>query len=281
MEKLFEILATDIEKFLSECDSLNDQSLDYEHPKANLDAIKSLDFSNETIQAKDIIDQFFPAIDSSITLFFSHSHKDQQLVTRFANFLYRFGIKSFIDSHYWGYIDDLNKILLDQHARDKANSNSSSNLQKTMRVLSNTQAILTSCLATIMDSTKGFILISSSNSAVNNGNTVYETVSPWVFQELHLANLLQKRSANLEQDNQSNLGYSAETLKINYATGNFKPTHVSLTNLEKINDELPQSIFDDLEFSDDNDELTQLLYSLKTGYLDLITMLLFYIWEGK
>ena len=71
----------------------------------NLETIKQ-HFINGTMLQED----WFPTrcYDSQFQVFISHAHKDFETVSSLAGYLYEeYGLRSFIDSVYWGYIEDL------------------------------------------------------------------------------------------------------------------------------------------------------------------------------
>ena len=86
--------------------------------KYNTDAITQKLKSNinfETIKqhfinGTQLQEEWFPTkcYDSQFQVFISHAHKDFETVSGLAGFLYKeYGLRSFIDSVYWGYIAEL------------------------------------------------------------------------------------------------------------------------------------------------------------------------------
>ena len=75
----------------------------------NRDAIKQ-----SLIDGTRLQEEWFPSeyFDSQFEVFISHAHKDETTVKKLAGFLYeKYGLRSFIDSCYWGYANDLLRDL--------------------------------------------------------------------------------------------------------------------------------------------------------------------------
>jgi len=93
-----------------------------EELKANKKKIKSkfkeLMLSDGYLDAEELMKAWFPK--NEYHVFISHSHKDVEIAECLANWLHEnFGLKSFIDSHVWGYANELLKELNDLNALEK------------------------------------------------------------------------------------------------------------------------------------------------------------------
>ena len=80
----------------------------------NLDSIKQAFINGTRLQEEWFPSEFY---DSQFQVFISHSHSDEETVKQLAGYLKEhYGIRSFIDSLYWGYVNDLQKSLDDYYA---------------------------------------------------------------------------------------------------------------------------------------------------------------------
>ena len=107
----------------------------YENDKSiSLQKLQKIINSRDIIQASEIKKLLLPS--KRYDIFISHSHKDLELAKGFANYLYLFfKITCFIDSLYWGNIDDLQEELNAKHLyTDNSNGKEYYNHQSTMEV---------------------------------------------------------------------------------------------------------------------------------------------------
>lgn len=117
-------------------------------------------------------------------VFLSHSHKDKQLATKFAQFMRKeMGIKVFLDYQFWEYTDDIIKELI--------NDNSDS-IDDITSVTSKINMILTTSLTKMINRTECLIFLNSNNSIDNSyfGDSCNYTDSPWLYYELFISELL-------------------------------------------------------------------------------------------
>ncbi|CDH90270.1 conserved hypothetical protein [Clostridium botulinum B str. Eklund 17B (NRP)] len=71
-----------------------------------------------TINGSELQSDWFPSINAHV--FLSHSHKDEKLAIRLAEWLYyNFGLITFIDSYIWSYSDDLLKKIDEKYCKNK------------------------------------------------------------------------------------------------------------------------------------------------------------------
>lgn len=126
------------------------------------------DQDKNSINAKDIEDDWFPTLDYDI--FISHSHGDETLAQGLANWLdSSLGLKAFVDSKVWGNRTDLIKELVQQpyceHCPD---------------VITKVDTILKIALTKMIDKTECFFFLNTNNYLPRPN----ETDSAWIYYEL-------------------------------------------------------------------------------------------------
>lgn len=144
----------------------------------------------DEIKYDDFIDGFFPRINTHV--FISHSHSDKNKAISLANFFYKkFGIRSFIDSEVWGYLDDalleLNKTYNPVDGKENTYC-----YEDCMKLSSNLNLILSSALTKMIDSSDCMIFINTDNSC-KAANNSFSTKSPWIFTEILMSSLLKHK----------------------------------------------------------------------------------------
>jgi len=158
-------------------------------------SIKSLIESDGSIVADNINDDWFSGLDE-YHVFISHSHKDLKLAEQLANWLYeKFELKSFIDSHVWGYANDLMQELNNEYS--KIPNSTTYYLEKTNNVASHVHMMLSSALDTMIDKSECLIFLNTENAInnmnVNGENTQNYTFSPWIMSELKTSKLIKRK----------------------------------------------------------------------------------------
>lgn len=159
-------------------------------------------------------DNWFQKIDSDV--FISHSHDDQDLALNLAGWLYyHFGLKSFVDSCVWGHSHKLLRSIdnslcktFDQKHYDYDLRNGST---------SHIHMILATALGKMIDAAEAVIFVSTPNS-ISTKESVEKVSSPWLFYELSMMQLIQKRPLS---DYRVNLKKSADYHELEEGTENF------------------------------------------------------------
>lgn len=149
---------------------------------------------NETIVDSINYEEFkkiwFPSVDSHV--FISHSHVDKNKAIALANFLFsKFGIRSFIDSEVWGYMDDALHELNNKHNKFPGQENTYI-YEYCNRLASNLNMILSSALMKMIHNSECLIFINTLDSCIQNGDE-FRTQSPWIFSELLMISMLEKK----------------------------------------------------------------------------------------
>ena len=153
----------------------------------NLDTIKQ-----SFIKGTKLQEEWFPSesYDSLFKVFISHSHKDIDTVKNLAGFLKEhYGIRSFIDSLYWGYVNDLQKSLDDYYASYFYDGSKYYDYDKRNFLTANVHIMLSMALMKMMDACECLIFVDSDNSLKYELND-NETPSPWIYEEMGFSNRL-------------------------------------------------------------------------------------------
>ena len=153
----------------------------------NLDTIKQ-----SLIKGTKLQEEWFPSesYDSQFKVFISHSHKDLDMVKNLAGFLKEhYGIRSFIDSLYWGYVNDLQKSIDDYYASYERENKKYYDYDKRNFLTANVHILLSMALMKMMDACECLIFVDSDNS-LKYELGAKETPSPWIYEEMGFANRL-------------------------------------------------------------------------------------------
>lgn len=156
--------------------------------------LDDLILNNGSLSAEEMRNEWFPNIDTNI--FISHSHQDEDLAIALSNYLEKtFGIKSFIDSTVWGYAGDLQKQIDDKYCYNEFSRTYC--YKKRNFSTSHVHMILTMALAMMIDKSEIVIFLNTPKS-INTKDILtgfeYETTnSPWIFSELSLTSIIEKK----------------------------------------------------------------------------------------
>lgn len=139
------------------------------------------------LQASEIEDDWFPAVDADV--FISHSHKDEPWVLAFAGYLLSLGLKPFVDFTIWGYADDLIKKIDDRYFLH----NGTYDYDGCNYAASQVYLFLNSALQKMIDNTGCVIFMDTPNSLKVSKESLGKTGSVWIYSELLMTNLVEKR----------------------------------------------------------------------------------------
>lgn len=154
----------------------------------NLDIIKQ-----KLIDGTRLQEEWFPSecFDSLFDVFISHAHKDETKVKKLAGYLYKeYGLRSFIDSCYWGYVNEL-QLELDKWYSEFTRSDGSKAYEYNTSnfMAANVHIMLSMALMKMMDACECLIFVDTDNSLkYRKGQT--ETPSPWIYEEIGFSNRL-------------------------------------------------------------------------------------------
>ena len=171
-------------------DYANDAAVSLNEANKNLvkKALKEF-LDKEKIDGTKMQNDWFPEIKANV--FISHSHKDQAAAIKMAGFLKsNFGLESFIDSCVWGYADDLLRLLDDKYCLNENRETYS--YEKRNGSTSHVHMMLSTALGKMIDAAECVIFMNTPNSITSN-DAVTKTLSPWIYYELGLMRVIQKR----------------------------------------------------------------------------------------
>ena len=132
-----------------------------------------------------IMDKCFKACNANI--FLSHSHEDRELARKVASLFCERDLRVFVDSDVWEYADMLLKRFDDKHCiseRDKDLYDYGKRNKSTSLV----HIMLANALMRMIDKTECFLFLQTGRSSIANTDHSIETLSPWLFHELNIAN---------------------------------------------------------------------------------------------
>ena len=193
--------------------------------KASLDeAIKSL----WSLNANEIRKTWFS--ECQIDVFLSHSSSDKELARTFGAYIQKvFGLNVFIDSEAWHHMDIMLKEL------DRRFCVSEENPDGTIKTYSyndrnvmtaHVHMILSHALTKMIDNAECFIYLNTPNSTTRKEGDSIETLSPWLFHELAMVEIIEEKPPtpvmeNFTCDSADNRSYGP-TLKYSVDTKRLK-----------------------------------------------------------
>ena len=142
------------------------------------------------IDADQIQQNIFPNY-KKYDVFISHSHQDLELVQKFAFYLRNIlGLKVFIDSEVWGYVDDLLMSVNNQYAKigEKLYDYKKCNLNASVIYL-----MLSNAIHDVINETECLFFINTPNSINSEENIEETTESPWIYDELKTTSIIKPK----------------------------------------------------------------------------------------
>lgn len=144
------------------------------------------------INGTQLQEEWFPTkcYDSQFQVFISHAHKDVKTVSSLAGFLYdEYGLRSFIDSVYWGYIAELLLDLNNHYSSVIRDGHEVYDYHTGNFLSANVHIMLSNALMRMMDACECLIFVDSDNSMKYRRNQT-TTPSPWIFEEIGFSQCL-------------------------------------------------------------------------------------------
>lgn len=197
--------------------------------------LDSITDSEGIIDGKKLADTWFPIVNKDI--FLSYSHDDEDLALILAGMLKDlFGLNVFIDELVWGSADELLKAIDEKYC---IQSNGNYNYNKRNLSTSHVHAMLTTAIARAIDQTETVFFLNTDKSAYKLEGVFSKerTLSPWIYEEIMLANVLRKRDWDEHRQSLVNEAYHFEkSLQVSYlleTDGFTKITFLDLVNWYK------------------------------------------------
>ena len=160
-----------------------------------MDTLRMLINSSKEISANQIKQILLPK--EHYDIFISHSHKDLLLAKGLAGYLKALcGLSCFIDSLYWGNIDELQEELNRMHLhKDEDKGKKYFNHKSTMEVAKHANMILASALTEMIDNCECVFFLNTDNSVIRGTEAISknETYSPWIYHEVFTTTIIQKK----------------------------------------------------------------------------------------
>ncbi len=147
-------------------------------------------FEEEVINGTELQNNWFPEVNADI--FLSHSHADEKLAITLAGWLKKeFGLTTFIDSCCWGYSNELALKLNNEYNYNIFNPDTYE-FDKAMNIAGHVHMMLSTALANMIDKTECIMFLNTPNS-VYSYDTKLKTYSPWIYNELEITRIIEKK----------------------------------------------------------------------------------------
>ncbi|RAJ80386.1 hypothetical protein CLV59_105495 [Chitinophaga dinghuensis] len=176
-------------------------------------------------------DHWFPQVDADV--FISHSHKNLKMAIVLAGWLHKvFKLKSFIDSCIWQYADNLLKIIDNEQCRN--DHGNKYDYKKRNASTSHVHMMLSSALGMMMHKTECIFFLNTPE-AVSSFDNLEMTSSPWIYMEIGMTQLIEKKSKNWHRRIKDRNFSGTEDLNESILH-NLDLSHLTTINLDRLND---------------------------------------------
>lgn len=159
-------------------------------------SIEKIKKNIKEIDGTELQNSWFPNIESHI--FLSHSHSDEEIVKRFAGYLYsELGIKVFIDSTIWRDSNEELIKLMNKYAKweqYKIIPNGDIRVcyvEEVFKFKDNINMMLLMALTKMINNTDCFLFFNTNNSTINEYHNS-KTYSPWIYYEIGISKCIEK-----------------------------------------------------------------------------------------
>lgn len=150
--------------------------------------------SDGSIDGTKLTEEWFPNIKADI--FISHSHDDLRTAKKIAVWLKEeFNLTAFIDSTVWESADDLLKDIDNKYSvlRKDKDGKHTYNYKVRNYTTAHVHMMLSTALMEMIDSTECVFFYNTPNSVEISNYEERKTKSPWIYNELKIANVIQKK----------------------------------------------------------------------------------------
>lgn len=205
------------------------------------EALKGFIAVDGVIDGTKLQRDWFP-IKQKFNVFLSHSHNDEKLAISLAGFLKKeLKLNTFIDSCLWSYSNDLLREIDEQYCRHS--NGTSFDYDKRNYSSSHVHMMLSIALSRMIDNCESVFFLNSENSiSVDEEISKERTSSPWIYNELSLADIIKIRPINEYRDKFLQLSHSkydavneSSLLHIKYEVDKILKNFISLSYSDLIN----------------------------------------------
>lgn len=149
----------------------------------------------EEIDGSELQNNWFPQIDADI--FISHSSRDEELACALAGWMNaEFGLKCFIDSNVWEYVENLRDELNGRVSVRKGNGEAECLDYRSCNMVSqHVDTMLTIAIYQMIDRVESVFLLKTDHAVqtIHDGNQMDKTYSPWIYSEVVCTQLVRKK----------------------------------------------------------------------------------------
>lgn len=168
-----------------------------EHSRIIEKKLKEFLLPDGSFDATKMRENWFPQINADI--FLSHSHADQKLAKRLAGYFEKeMGLTTFIDSCVWGHADKLLKIIDNDTCYNKDTKTYDYNIRN--YTTTHVHMMLASALHEMIYNTEVLLFLNTEKSVkTNTKDLIKKTESGWIFSEIKMSKLVEKREPHLHE----------------------------------------------------------------------------------
>ena len=192
------------------------------------------------IDGTKLQESWFPT-KQKFSVFLSHSHADEKVAVSIAGFLKKeLNLNTFIDSCLWGYSNDLLREIDEKYCRHS--NGTSFDYDKRNYSTSHVHMMLSIALSRMIDKCESVFFLNSENSiSIAEEISKERTASPWIYNELSLADMIEIRPINCYRDKSSQFSHRAydavnesSSLQIKYEVDKMLRSFISLSKYDLI-----------------------------------------------
>ncbi len=171
-----------------------------------------------TISASKVVQSWFPTIKADV--FISHSHADSHLAIGMAGWLEdKFGLSAFIDSTVWGYSEKLLEKFDNTYCLNK--DRNTYRYKDRNKSTAHVNIMLSSALHNMIDNCESVFFLNTPNSvSCKNDIEGSATHSPWIFSEISITRLIERKAKREESSallkSEASMEVFAEDMKVKY-----------------------------------------------------------------
>jgi len=177
------------ENFFSESDFITGNNIHKENRRYIRRTLDGFISPSGTLDGSKLQAYWFPSLEADV--FISHSHADIKLAVALSGWLSGMGVSSFIDSIVWGYAADILKLIDNAYCLNEDKRSYDYDLRNLSTA--HVHMMLSTGLAQMIDRTECIFFLNTPNS-ISSEAVISKTASPWLYHELAMTKLVEKRS---------------------------------------------------------------------------------------